>query len=175
MDICDLDAIYDFWFGDDRSPTDINPERIRWWMLQNDDTDRQVRDGFGHLLGSASRQNWEHSSLSREQSVALVVLFDQFSRNIFRATGEAFAFDHLAREVVKHLTSTGWDRFTAMERFILGLPYVHHEDEASQDLAVLLISEACVKAPPATREHHRFDLDHPCQRTADTVRRPVHP
>jgi uncharacterized protein (DUF924 family) len=102
---------------------------------------------------------WQLETLSRRQAVALVVLFDQFPRNLFRTTGEAYAYDHIARDLAKRLTADGWDRFTAMERFILGLPFVHHEDMDSQDYAVMLVSEICVKAPASTREHHRFDLD----------------
>jgi uncharacterized protein (DUF924 family) len=78
---------------------------------------------------------------------------------MFRTTGEAYAYDHIARDLAKRLTADGWDRFTAMERFILGLPFVHHEDLADQDYAVMLVSEICVKAPENMKAHHRFDLD----------------
>jgi uncharacterized protein (DUF924 family) len=154
-----LDDVYSFWFGADLSSTHINPERIRWWMIQNDDTDHQVRSKFGHVIAEAAQQDLDLSVLSRQQAVALVVLFDQFPRNLYRTSGEAFAYDHLARCIATRLTADGWDCFTAMERFILGLPYVHHEDPAAQDFAVMIVSEICVKAPADTREAHRFDLD----------------
>ena len=165
-----LDEIYVFWFGEDRSPTHINPDRVRWWMMQNDATDHQVRSKFGHFIAEAARQDWDVCELSREQGVALVVLFDQFPRNIYRTTGEAFAYDHLARELVRKLTADGWSHFTAMERFILGLPYVHHEDAAAQDYAVMIVSEICVRAPESLRELYRFDLDQAI-RHRDVIRR----
>ncbi len=128
-------------------------------VIQNDDTDYQVRLKFGHVIAEAAQQDWDLSLLSREQAVALVVLFDQFPRNLHRTSGEAFAYDHLARDIATWLTADGWDCFTAMERFILGLPYVHHEDIAAQDFAVMIVSEICVTAPEGMREAHRFDLD----------------
>jgi len=154
MNIETLDSIYDFWFGADRSPAGFDGDRIAWWMMQNDDTDRAVRDGFGHLIEPAARIEWDVCALTREQGVALVVLFDQFPRNIYRASGEAFAYDHIARDLARRLTADGWERFTMMERFILGLPFVHHEDMADQDYALMVISEIAVRAPD-----RRFDLD----------------
>src|SRR5687767_12119060 len=159
MNVHDLNDVYDFWFGDDRSPAELSPDRVRWWMIQDNATDCAVRERFEHLIKPASLLVWNVDALTREQGVALVVLFDQFPRNIYRTSGEAFAYDHLARAIVRQLIAGGWDRFTAMERFILGLPYVHHEDEADQDYAVMLVSQICVEAPTSTKVHHRFDLD----------------
>lgn len=170
MDTKFLDDIYDFWFGNDRSPMLVNRERIEWWMMQNDDTDRAVRERFGHLIEPASRVAWDVCNLTREQGVALVVLFDQCPRNIYRTSGEAYAYDHIARDLAERLTADGWERFTAMEKFILGLPYIHHENEAAQDYGVMLMSEICVRAPEPMREGLRFDLDQ-ATRHRDVIRR----
>ncbi len=154
MDRNVLSEIYCFWFGDAGSPDEVDAKRIEFWMRQNDETDRQVRERFGHLIADAARIEWDVEALSREEAVALVVLFDQFPRNIYRTSGEAFAYDHIARDLARRLTTGGWERFTAMERFILGLPFVHHEDMADQDYALMVISEIAVRMPD-----RRFDLD----------------
>lgn len=166
----DLDTIYDFWFGEDRASSTINPARIHWWMVQSDETDNTIRQRFGHFLRPASQRDWAIEALTREQGVALVVLFDQFPRNMFRTSGEAFAYDHLARDLARRLTAGGWDCFPAMERFILGLPFVHHENEDDQDYAVMLISEICVRANTETKAQVRFDLDQ-ATRHRDVIRR----
>ena len=67
-------------------------------------------------------------------------------------------------------TRDGWEWFTAMEKFIPGVPHVHHEDMDAQDYAVNLMSEIVVKAPAETREAHRFDLDQAI-RHRDVIRR----
>lgn len=167
---CQLDDIHRFWFGTDTSPDEIEPQRIEFWMCQNDETDRQVRERYGHLLEPAAAIDWQPETLSREQAVALVVLFDQFPRNMFRTIGEAFAYDHLARDLARRITAGGWDRFTASERFMLGLPFAHHENEADQDYAVLLAAVEALKAPASMKEAARFNMDQ-ATRHRDVIRR----
>jgi uncharacterized protein (DUF924 family) len=170
MEICTLDEIYRFWFGDEPAATEIDEARIEFWMFQNDETDRQVRERFGHLLAPAAAIEWDVEGLSREQGVALVVLFDQFPRNIFRSSGEAFAYDHLAHDLSRRLVAGGWQRFTASERFMLGLPFVHQENEADQDYAVFLASEIAVMAPEQAKTQARITLDQ-ATRHRDVIRR----
>lgn len=159
MDKTVLDDIYGFWFGHETPPDRLDPKRIEFWMRQNNDTDQQVRERFGRYIAEAAGQDWDICDLTREQAVALVVLFDHFPRNIFRTSGEAFAYDHLARDLARKLVAEGWSRFTLSERFILGLPFVHHEDMDDQDYAIHVISDLLVSAPVDVRKNHRFDLD----------------
>jgi uncharacterized protein (DUF924 family) len=154
-----LNGIYDFWFGEGTSPGEVDPKRIEFWMRQNDETDRLVRDGFGHLLREAAVVDWNICELSQKEAIALVVLFDQFPRNIFRTTGEAFAYDHLARDLARQLVAQGLEKFTASERFMLGLPFVHHENMDDQDFAVSLSAQILVAAPAHRKAGQRFDLD----------------
>lgn len=168
--VCQLDDIHRFWFGADASPEEIEPARIEFWMLQNEETDRRVREQFGHVLEPAAGIEWQPETLSREQAVALVVLFDQFPRNMFRTTGQAFAYDPLARGLARRITADGCDRFSASERFMLGLPFVHHEDEADQDYAVLLAADEALKAPASMKDIARISLDQAI-RHRDVIRR----
>ena len=137
MDAQLLDDVYDFWFGDIGDADVLPEERLRYWMAGGEVTDREIRAGFGDSIARAAAVQWPVESLTREQAVGLVVLFDQFPRNCYRTSGEAFAYDHLARDLVRTLEASDWS-FTLAERFFLGLPYVHHEDMASQDRAVFL-------------------------------------
>jgi uncharacterized protein (DUF924 family) len=76
----------------------------------------------------------------------------------FRTSGEAYAYDPLARDLVREIEAMPWE-FTAAERFFLGLPYVHHEDIASQDRAVLLAAIELDRSPPAAKPGQRGNLD----------------
>ena len=153
-----LNDVYGFWFGDIGDAAVLPQERVRYWMMGGEETDRAIRDRFGGHIAKAAESRWFLSSLSREQAVGLVVLFDQFPRNCFRVSGEAFAYDHLARGAVRELEATAWS-FTAAERFFLGLPYVHHEDIASQDRAVLLAATELDLSPPEGKPAFRVGLD----------------
>lgn len=159
MDSSDLRAIYEFWFGTDTPADRIDVQRIQYWMYQSDDTDRDIREKFGHLIPEAAGRQWDIDALSREEAMGLLILFDQFPRNIFRTTGDAFAYDHLARPIARKLVDRGLENFTASERFFLGLPFGHHEDTASQDFGVLIAAQDAVAAPEHMQEATRRSLD----------------
>jgi uncharacterized protein (DUF924 family) len=159
MDRSILTEIYGFWFGTDTCRDQVDPGRLEFWMRRKDETDREIAIRFGHYIQPAATRDWETESLTHEESLALVVLFDQFPRNIHRTSGEAYAYDHIARALARRITSGGWDCFSAMERFLLGLPLVHHEDIASQDEAVMLAAREAIIVPEASKAHVRFSLD----------------
>jgi uncharacterized protein (DUF924 family) len=138
--------IYAFWFGDSVTD-DLDAERIRMWMQQSDDTDRAIGQRFGSLLEDAASVDWNLDELTREEAVALVVLFDQFPRNLHRTSSEAYAYDHIARDLARRLISSGWERFTPMEQLLLGLPFAHHEDLEDQAYALKLATEIVIAAP----------------------------
>jgi uncharacterized protein (DUF924 family) len=159
MDRSALHGIYGYWFGDDPDRAEVDPARLQFWMQRNDETDREIAVRFGHYIEPAAACGWEAETLCHAESLALVVLFDQFPRNIHRTSGEAYAYDHIARPLARRITADGWDCFSAMERFLLGLPLVHHEDIASQDEAVMLAAREAVIVPPASKANVRFSLD----------------
>ena len=156
MDRSSLHDIYGYWFGTDTNRDEVDPGRLQFWMRRKDETDLEIASRFGHYIRPASERDWETQDLGHEESMALVVLFDQFPRNIHRSSGEAFAYDHLARTLVRRITAGGWECFSAMERLLLGLPLVHHEDIASQDEAVMLAAREAITVPHASKTEARF-------------------
>jgi uncharacterized protein (DUF924 family) len=159
VDKSTLRTIYDSWFGENPPADRIDTGRLPYWMFQSDDTDRDIRERFGHLIPEAAKQEWPIAELTREEGMALVVLFDQFPRNIFRETSEQFAYDDVARDIARQLIATGLDRFTVSERFFLALPFQHHEDPADQDYAVMLSAQEVVNAPEDQKAGLRGALD----------------
>jgi uncharacterized protein (DUF924 family) len=154
-----LRVIYDYWFGENPPADRVDFSRVGFWMEQSDATDNDIRDRFGHLIAEAAKQEWPVEELSREEGMALVVLFDQFPRNIFRSTGEQFAYDETARDITRRLLVRGLDSFTKSERFFLALPFQHHEDPADQDYAVFLAVQEAVNAPEDQKDGLRRAVD----------------
>jgi uncharacterized protein (DUF924 family) len=75
--------------------------------------------------------------------VALVVVLDQFSRNMFRNDARAFAQDAHARECSREALSRGDEaRALPVERMFLYLPFEHSEDRADQELSCRLMAES---------------------------------
>ncbi len=168
MDHNFLNEVYAFWFGN-CEPDRFDSHRFRMWMEQSDETDQAIRVRFATLLPTATAFEWDVDALSREEAVALVVLFDQFPRNLYRKSGEAYAYDHLARAIARRLIASGWDRFTLMERVLLGLPFVHHEQLDDQSYALKLASEIVIALPGDHDAKHRM-LDQAI-RHRDLIRR----
>jgi uncharacterized protein (DUF924 family) len=154
-----LREIHRYWFGDLKSPDGYPAEKSKIWFNRSDETDEHIRLTFGPYIPEAAEERWDLASLSREEAIALVVLLDQFPRNIFRESGEAFAFDFKAREIARHLIAMGKERFYWIERSFLYLPLEHSEHVADQDESVLLYAELAVSGPDNLSDTFRYHLD----------------
>lgn len=123
-----------FWFAD-------GPDSFRAaWFARNDAFDTACRDGFGHLVGPAREGALDGWAATPDGALALLLLLDQFPRNLFRGSAEAFAADAHGRAVARRAVLE--HRFdlalTATQRVFLYLPFEHGEAMAEQDLSVTL-------------------------------------
>lgn len=118
---------------------EAGPEK---WFAKDEAFDAQIARRFRTLVDAAARgglSDWEESP---EGVYALLLLLDQFPRNLHRGSAHAFAADPLAREVAGRAIARGFDRaFDNPERRFLYLPFMHSEDLADQERCVAL-SEA---------------------------------
>jgi uncharacterized protein (DUF924 family) len=109
------------------------------WFTLDDAFDRVVRSRFlavHEAAAAGQRADWQET---REGALALVLLFDQFPRNMFRGEARAFATDAMARAVADRALARGYDQATdpAMRPFFY-LPFMHSEALADQDRCVRL-------------------------------------
>lgn len=109
------------------------------WFNAHSDFDAAIRDRFGALHAAAAAGKlaaWEDNAAP---ALALILVTDQFARNIYRGSAHAFATDELARNVADRAISHGFDRDTEPDlRSFFYLPFEHHEDLAAQDRSVAL-------------------------------------
>lgn len=156
-----LTDIHRYWFGEINSPTDkVAPERMKVWFEPSKEVDDHIRDTFGKYLEAAKATEWDLDNLSRMEQVGLVILLDQFPRQIHRESGDAFAYDEKALSIARRLFAGGPDRFWPVERTFVALPFEHSEDIADQDYAVLLFAAEAVAAPPDAKDRARMALDY---------------
>jgi uncharacterized protein (DUF924 family) len=130
----DLDRILGFWFAD-------GPDAWREaWFERDDAFDAAIRDGFGALVVPARDGAFDAWAATPRGALALLILLDQFPRNLFRGRAEAFAGDARARRIACDAVLR--DRLdlalTPTERVFLYLPFEHSEDPADQDISVAL-------------------------------------
>jgi len=133
-----------FWFA----------ERCRGlWFERNEAFDREIRARFAvlHAEGAAGRlARWEETP---NAALALVILLDQFPRNMYRGRPEAFASDPLARAVAGRAIDRGFDQMVRHDRRpFFYLPFEHSEDLAEQDRSVALFRAWAEAAPEAERQ-----------------------
>jgi uncharacterized protein (DUF924 family) len=110
------------------------------WFAHDEAFDTAIRDRFSAIYKDAAAgllSAWEHSP---ESGLALVIVLDQFPRNIFRGTARSFTADPLARAVAERAIARGFDQKAAMPgRVFFYLPFEHSEDPADQKRSVALI------------------------------------
>lgn len=119
--------VLSFWFGDPPGPS--RPE----WFRKDPAFDARIRSRFGELHARAARRELEHWREARDSMLALVVVLDQFSRNLHRDDARAFAQDAHALECAQQALARGDDReLLPVQRQFLYLPFEHSERLADQ-------------------------------------------
>ncbi len=152
----DPDAVLEFWFGS----LEARGRQRRQWFRKDPAFDAQIRRRFGALHARAARRELETWRASPPPMLALVVVLDQFSRNLYREDPRAFAQDAHARECAREAIERGDDLgLLPVERQFLYLPFAHSEALDDQDYGVERMSD--LEAFEATRgqvvwaERHR--------------------
>jgi uncharacterized protein (DUF924 family) len=126
--------VLEFWFG-----AEAGPARAEWFR-KDDRFDAKIRDRFGELHARAARRELDDWRREKDSMLALVVVLDQFSRNLYRGDARAFAQDAYARECAREAIAREDDAASRpVERMFLYLPLEHSEDLADQDRCVELM------------------------------------
>ena len=134
-----VDEILTFWFGTPRDDKAYYDEWHSRWFNANPQFDQEVRDSFIKDYQQASTRQLTAWQEEPRSGLALVLLLDQFPRNMFRGSPQAFATDALAREVATHLIQSGFDRrLLPIERAFVYMPFMHSELLADQQYSVEL-------------------------------------
>ncbi len=121
-----------FWF--DEHPNE--------WFVKNPSFDAQVRARFLKLHEAAAASKLAHWADLGPRCLALVIVLDQFPRNMFRGEARAFATDGLARSAARLILERGWDKpMTQSERLFAYLPFEHSESLEDQNLACALMKD----------------------------------
>jgi len=131
-------AVLDFWFGEPGTPA-FGRASERWFK-RDDAYDALIRERFGRTLEGARRgecDGWLGTPLG---ALALVIVLDQFSRNAYRGSADAFAADAPALEAARRLVASGAHLVlpTAEHRAFAYLPFEHAESLEAQRESVRL-------------------------------------
>jgi len=140
-------AILDFWFRE------IGPDG--WWM-RSAETDAAIAERFGDLWARWRERTPDSFLASADDALAGVILFDQFSRNLFRGHADAFSTDSLALAIAKGAIDRGVDSAMSGDGLsFLYMPFQHSEDIADQRRSMALFTAlGAVDALEYARDHY---------------------
>jgi uncharacterized protein (DUF924 family) len=151
VDAAILLDVHRFWFEELIAGAADPADQVKIWFSRNDATDDAIRVRFEPALDAVAAQSWDLQALSPAERIGLVILLDQFPRNLFRDDGRAYAYDERAREIAQALIAGDLASFRPIERVFLYLPLEHSEAMADQDQSVALF-EALQAEMPATEQ-----------------------
>lgn len=136
------ESIIEFWFGEPGPDSEIAKRQTSLWFKKQTATDAAIKTRFEVTLSLAAQgelDRWAGTAIGR---LALIIVLDQFPRNIYRDSPRAFEFDQLARVHCE----AGLERhddaaLPAIQRVFFYLPLEHAEDRAMQARSVALFRE----------------------------------
>ncbi len=132
-------TVLDFWFGTEGSPASGTVRDL--WFTKSEATDAEIRERFGATIDAALQGQLDHWALSADGTLALILVLDQFTRNVFRDTPRAFAGDAAALGYARHLVYSGADQhYGTLQRWFIYMPFEHSESLVDQYESVRLFA-----------------------------------
>jgi uncharacterized protein (DUF924 family) len=139
-------SVIDFWF------IETEPQ---YWFKKDAAFDQTIRERFITTYYAATREelvNWRETPEGR---LAEIILLDQFSRNMFRDSAQAFEFDWLAVKLTREAIDTGDDmKLSIQQRKFVYMPLMHSELLDVHELAVKMFSQKGLE------DNYEFELKH---------------
>lgn len=152
--------VLDYWFGDEPDDGRAASQQASLWWSKNADTDADIGARFERLALAAERGDLVEWTSSASGRLALIITLDQFPRNIYRDTPDAFRFDALARQHCLDGLATGQDRaLRPIERVFWYMPLEHSEDLAHQERCVALFQELAAEVDVSVKPTFDYFLD----------------
>lgn len=145
--------ILGYWFGHETGDAATAKAQRKLWWSKDAAVDAHIRARFADLVEAAAlgaHDDWAGTPRGR---LALILLLDQFPRNMYRDTPRAFAYDPLACRLALDGIAAGADQaLRPIERVFCYLPLEHAESLQLQEQCVALFSALAAAVPEADRE-----------------------
>lgn len=155
-------AVLDYWIGPATHDHLAANQLHKRWFIKSAETDAFIQAQFGDLLENlddGQAQAWFNAGA--RQTLAAVIVLDQFSRNIYRGTPKAFAFDGLALRLSKAALQRGdASQLTEVEQSFLLMPLEHSEALADQQTCVTAFETLASTSRPSFQPLIKSSLDY---------------
>ena len=156
-----INAIHDFWFAGTGEDPDKIGARIKTWFTRDDAFDAIIRERFLKDFQDAEQGRLKAWEEDPKGLLALILLFDQFSRNLYRATPRAFSQDRLALSLSLGGIEKGQDQELGfLERAFFYLPFQHSEKLEIQEQSPKLFKKLASQAPRTLKKMFEGFVQH---------------
>lgn len=150
----DTESILDFWFAGNALTPEGYEMRKELWFSVNEEFDSEIRRRFESQISEAAELCKSGLSSDARQNLARIIATDQFPRNVYRGTAQAFAYDSVALSVTKSMIESGMhEQLSYVERMFVYMPLEHSECLDMQTLSVKMF-EALVAS-----DDNQFESD----------------
>ncbi|MDH3350296.1 MAG: DUF924 domain-containing protein [Gammaproteobacteria bacterium] len=148
-----IDAILSFWFMEQKLSAPQIDQRMDIWFGADPVFDHECKKEFSDDVDKASDGRLNHWAHKKRGRLALILLLDQFRRNIYRNTADAFAMDKVALKLcVEGAMQKNDQGLTPIERAFFYMPLQHAESRKVQAKAVQIYNRLAEAVSPTLRE-----------------------
>ncbi len=159
------DAIHEFWFGTDADDVKAADQKKKLWWSKDTAVDDIIAQRFEKFTLAAADGSLSSWKTTPRGLLALILLTDQFPRNMYRATPASFAYDHIALQLSLQALEQGIDQLLRpIERVFVYLPLEHSEAIDDQERSVQLFKQLASDVPAAQKNtfdgFHQFAIRH---------------
>ena len=148
-----IDAILLFWFKEQELSGPQIDRRMDIWFGTDPVLDHEIEKEFGDDVAAASEGRLDHWAEDPHGRLALILLIDQFRRNIYRNSAEAFSMDKLALKLCVEGAMEKKDiGLTPLQRIFFYMPLQHAESRKVQEKSVNLYNRLAEAVSPTYRE-----------------------
>jgi uncharacterized protein (DUF924 family) len=143
-----LEEVLQFWFSDPQSEEAQYLKRRKVWFGKNPEFDQTIHRRFLTTYGQAASGELKAWQATPEGCLALILLLDQFPRNLFRGQPQSFATDPQALALTLRAIAQGFDQSLApIQRIFIYLPLEHSENPDHQYQSVALLQQLTANSP----------------------------
>lgn len=148
-----IEAILSFWFKEQALTAPQIDQRMEIWFSEDPILDHEIEKEFADEVESASKGRLDHWAHIPRGRLALIILIDQFRRNIYRGTAKAFSKDPLALKLCVRGAMEKKDQGLApIEKVFFYMPLQHAESRKVQAKSVELYRRLAEAVSPTLRE-----------------------
>ena len=141
--------VIDYWLGDAETDPSAVRDRSKLWYGSSTEIDNQIRQNFGDALALAERGKLQQWLESPSGQLSLIILLDQFSRNLYRGSRDAWKNDARALDIATRcVDNNDHQGLSLFGRVFLYHPFHHAESTMAQEKAIFLFDELYRDAPP---------------------------